>query len=60
MTGVARSIGTAISPFLATLLLGTPGLMSAPFFLAGGIKIVYDLLLYRSFAASRPAEERDM
>jgi hypothetical protein len=24
--------------------------MSVPFFLAGGLKIVYDLLLYRAFA----------
>jgi hypothetical protein len=29
-----------------------------PFFLAGGIKILYDLLLYRSFAAVRPEEEK--
>jgi len=28
-----------------------------PFFLAGGIKILYDLLLYRGFAAVRPPEE---
>jgi MFS family permease len=49
ITGIARTTGAAISPSLAGLLLATPALVSAPFFLAGGIKIVYDLLLYRSF-----------
>ncbi len=57
VTGVARSVGSAISPMLATALIGVPSLAGVPFFLAGGVKIVYDLLLYRSFAAVRPAEE---
>jgi hypothetical protein len=57
VTGVARSIGAAISPLLAALLIGSAPLMSVPFFLAGGIKIVYDVLLYRAFVAVRPAEE---
>ena len=30
-----------------------------PFYLAGGLKIVYDLLLYRDFRNVRPPEERD-
>lgn len=42
---------------LAAVLVGSPALMSVPFFLAGGIKIVYDLLLYRSFVTLRPPEE---
>ncbi len=50
VTGVARSVGAAISPMLATALLGSVSLMSVPFFLAGGLKIVYDLLLYRAFS----------
>ena len=28
-------------------------MLNAPFFLAGGLKIVYDVLLYRSFRASQ-------
>jgi hypothetical protein len=32
-------------------------LAAFPFFLAGGLKIVYDLLLYRAFRSVRPAEE---
>lgn len=58
VTAVARSLGASISPMIATLLVGSVGLMSMPFFLAGGIKIVYDLLLYRAFANSE-AEKQD-
>jgi MFS family permease len=49
VTGIARSIGASLSPALAGLFLASPFLLSAPFFVAGGLKIVYDLLLYRSF-----------
>ena len=56
-TGVARSVGAAISPLLATVLIGSAGLMSVPFFLAGGLKIVYDVLLYRAFSGSKPGRE---
>ena len=57
VTGVARTTGAALSPIFAGLLLANPALLSVPFFLAGGLKIVYDLLLYRSFRAVRPPEE---
>jgi MFS family permease len=57
ITGVARTTGAAVSPVLAGLLLSHAALLSAPFFLAGGLKITYDLLLYRSFAALRPPGE---
>jgi MFS family permease len=53
ITGVARSVGASISPMLATVLVGSAGLMSVPFFLAGGLKIVYDLLLYRAFLTNK-------
>jgi len=53
VTAVARSVGASISPMLATLLVGSTGMMSMPFFLAGSLKIVYDLLLYRAFASSK-------
>jgi len=58
VTGVARSVGASASPGLAGLFLGTAGLASVPFFLSGALKIVYDLLLYRSFRATRPSEEK--
>jgi MFS family permease len=57
VTGVARSVGAAFSPLLALLLLGVSSLMSVPFFLAGSIKIVYDLLLLRNFVTLKPPEE---
>ena len=58
VTGVARTAGAAISPSLAGMLLAVPGLIGIPFLLAGGLKVIYDVLLWRSFDAVRPAEER--
>lgn len=49
VTTIARSVGASISPALAGVLLASPALLGAPFLVAGGLKIVYDLLLYRSF-----------
>ncbi len=49
VTGIARTTGAALSPVLAGPLLAVPALAGLPFFLAGGLKILYDLLLYRSF-----------
>jgi MFS family permease len=57
VTGVARSLGSAVSPMLATAMIGVPSLAGVPFFLAGGLKIVYDVLLYRAFTTVRPPEE---
>jgi MFS family permease len=57
ITGVARTTGAAISPLFAGLLLARPSLMNVPFLLAGGLKIVYDLLLYRAFLQVSPPEE---
>jgi MFS family permease len=57
VTAVARSVGAAISPLLATVLVGSAGLMSVPFFLAGGLKIVYDLLLYRGFSSGKSGRD---
>lgn len=58
ITGVARTTGASLSPVLTGLLLANPALFSVPFFLAGGLKIVYDLALYRSFRALKPPEEK--
>ncbi len=52
VTGIARTTGAAISPVLAGPLLAVPALAGLPFFLAGGLKLLYDLLLYRSFKSS--------
>jgi MFS family permease len=57
VTGIARTTGAAVSPLLAAPLLGSAGLAAVPFFLAGGLKIVYDLILYRRFRAAPAPEE---
>ncbi len=58
VTGIARSLGAAISPSLATPLLQSVPLAGLPFMIGGGLKIVYDLLVLRAFSAVRPPEER--
>ena len=57
ITGIARTIGAAISPLFVGFLFARPALISLPFFIAGTLKIVYDLLLYRAFVAVQPPEE---
>jgi MFS family permease len=55
-TTIVRTAASALSPSLTGALF-TASLLSAPFFLAGGLKIVYDLMLYRQFRALKPPEE---
>jgi MFS family permease len=57
VTNIARTIGASLSPVLAGPLLANPLLLNAPFVIAGSLKIVYDLLIYRGFRAIRPPEE---
>ena len=58
ITAIARSMGAALSPSLAGIFLGVPSLLSLPFFLCGGLKIIYDLALWREFRAVQPPEEK--
>ncbi len=60
VTTIARSVGAALSPSLSGVLMSVPGLFSVPFFLCGGLKILYDLVLYRNFKALKPPEETRM
>jgi MFS family permease len=55
VTMVARSLGAGLSPALVGAMLAEPSLRSLPFFLAGGLKIVYDLWLYHEFRKSEPS-----
>ena len=57
ITGVARTTGAALSPLFAGLLFATPTLMSVPFYIAGALKIAYDLSLFRGFRSLKPREE---
>lgn len=56
VTGFARSIGAALSPSITGYLLGVPALYAVPFFISGGLKIVYDLALWREFRAVKPRQ----
>ena len=58
VTGVARTIGAAISPLFVGYFFARPHLINLPFFIAGVLKIAYDLLLYRAFVSLRPPEEK--
>jgi MFS family permease len=57
VTAIARSVGASLSPALTGLFFSIPFLFSAPFFFSGGLKIVYDLLLFREFRSVKPPEE---
>ena len=57
VTAIARSVGSAISPALTGLFFSIPALFNLPFLLCGGLKIIYDLLLFREFRAVKPPEE---
>ena len=58
VTSIARSLGAAASPALSGLLLASTLTFSAPFIISGGLKIVYDLLLYQKFRSVKPPEEK--
>ncbi len=58
VTGIARTTGASISPILSAPLVASASLAVLPFVLAGGLKIAYDLLLYRAFRSGRAPDER--
>jgi MFS family permease len=58
ITGVARTTGAAISPLFVGFLFARPESINVPFYIAGGLKIVYDLLLYKEFISTKPPEEK--
>jgi uncharacterized membrane-anchored protein YitT (DUF2179 family) len=57
IAGVARTTGAAIGPLFVGFMFARPAMINLPFFVAGALKIAYDLLLYRAFAAIQPPEE---
>lgn len=58
VTGIARTVGAALSPVVAAPLYASAALSGAPFLISGALKIAYDLVLWRRFRAVRPPEER--
>jgi len=59
IAGIARTTGASVAPVVTGPLLANSALLSLPFVIAGGLKIIYDLLLYRSFKAIKPPEEEN-
>jgi MFS family permease len=58
VTNLTRTIGWAIGPPIAGLVMQNV-VLAAPLFIGGGLKILYDIVLYRSFRHVRPPEEKD-
>ncbi len=60
VTGIARTTGAALSPALSAPLVASASAAVAgiPFLVAGGLKIAYDLALWRAFRGQPAPEER--
>jgi len=58
VTNFTRTIGWAIGPPIAGFVMQNV-VLAAPLFIGGGMKILYDIVLYRSFRHLRPPEEQD-
>ncbi len=59
VSNIARTTAAALSPNLTGALFGMGGAwLGVPFLIAGGLKLVYDGLLYRSFKSLKPPEEQ--
>jgi MFS family permease len=57
VTNIARNVAQAVTPVIAGTAMQVAGL-GVPFVLGGGLKIVYDLLLFAMFRRVRPPEEQ--
>jgi len=59
VTNIVRSVAAAIGPTLAGILLLYPSTQNDIFYIAGGLKIVYDILLLVSFRTKKSSDEID-
>jgi MFS family permease len=58
VTHLVRLGGWAVAPFFAGFLMQFLAL-STPLFIGAGMKIAYDVILYRAFRGLKPPEERE-
>jgi MFS family permease len=58
ITMTIRQVGTALGPVAAGPLMAVPALAGACFVISGGLKSLYDLLIWRAFRRVRPPEEQ--
>jgi hypothetical protein len=56
-TGLVRGVGQAAGPILSGVAIQSAAL-GLPFFLAGALKLVYDVSLYAAFRSRRAEHER--
>jgi len=59
VTNVTRNVAWAVGPSVAGVVMQHVAL-AGPLIIGGGLKIVYDVLLYRAFRLVRPPEERTL
>jgi MFS family permease len=59
ITNVARTTASAISPAFAGMAFSAAAL-GLPFFIAGGLKILYDSRIYATFRGVHPPEEQKL
>jgi MFS family permease len=57
ITTTIRQLGTALGPLAAGPLMGVPALAGWCFVVSGGLKSVYDLIIWRAFSHVKPPEE---
>jgi MFS family permease len=57
MTGAVRGVAQSFGPVLSGLAIGAAS-FGLPFFAGGGLKIIYDLLLFGGFRNRRASHER--
>lgn len=53
-TNTARNVTQAVGPVAASGIVGLTGLLASTFFFGGGIKIAYDLIIFRVFRHVKP------
>jgi MFS family permease len=58
VTNIFRSCGAMLAPVLAGTMFGSPETRSVPFFVAGGLKIAYDVVLLLMFRDVKDTEEQ--
>jgi hypothetical protein len=58
ITTTIRQLGTALGPLVAGPLMGLPALAGWCFVMSGGLKSIYDLIIWRAFSHVKPPEER--
>ena len=56
ITNLTRALGWGIAPMIAGTVSSIS--LSLPILIGPGLKIIYDLLLYRAFRNLRPPEEQ--